>query len=107
MQFVGQTVIPISIIVGLSALAGLACHPVWSRFWLASIVAALTASAFWGAGVYLLLWLNAPNELGRPLPGPILLTLLITFLSASLTVGSDRIGFFVNQTTRQVELWKK
>jgi hypothetical protein len=79
-----NTFLPLAIIVGLGALAGLVCHRRSARFWAASLVAAGIAAILWGLGVYLLLWLTAPNELGPPLLGPVLFTFLTALVPAAL-----------------------
>ena len=87
-----NTVLPISIVFLLGGVSGLVCHRVWKNFLRATMVAALSATVVWGAGVYVLLWTTAPNELGPPLPGPVLLTFVITSVPAALIVVALRHG---------------
>jgi hypothetical protein len=89
-----STVLPLTIIVALGALAGLFCHRKSSRFWAASSVAAAIATGLWVLGVYLVLWLSAPNELGPPLLGPILLTFVMALVPAALVGWLVRVNRF-------------
>jgi hypothetical protein len=79
-----NTVVPILILTGLAGLAGFVCHRSVPRFWLATLLATFVAGVVWASGVYVLLWLTAPNELGPPLLRPILLILGTSFLPAAV-----------------------
>ena len=86
-----NTVFPIMIIVTLGAAAGAVFHHRSSHFWLASLRAGLAAGIVWVAGVYLLLWLTAPNELVPPLPTLLLETYMTAFLPAILVGWAMRL----------------
>ena len=81
-----NTVLPIMIILLLGGLSALVLHRLKWPFLLRSAAAALLATALWGCGVYLLLWLTAPSELGPPLPGALFMTFLVA-LAPTLLVG--------------------
>jgi hypothetical protein len=81
-----QIVPPIVILIGLGVGAGVIFHLRWSRFWLASLAAAISAGIVWVAGGSLLFWLVAPNELGPPLPGQVA-EILLTTLAAAVVAG--------------------
>jgi len=81
MNYVAGPVIVFALGVGTGALF----HNAWSRrFWIASIVATIAATALWIGGCYLLFVLAAPNELGPPLLVPVLLTLATALIGAVL-----------------------
>jgi len=73
---------PILIIVCLGALSGAVSHRLSSKLWIAVPAATALATLLWGVGVYLLLLLTAPNELGPPLLVPVLLTYCTAFVPA-------------------------
>ena len=74
--------LPILIIIALGALCGAISHRLASRLWTAVPIATGVATLLWVAGVYLLLFLTAPNELCPPLPLPFLLTFATAFVPA-------------------------
>lgn len=76
--------VAVTSIFGAGALAGWGCHRIWAGFWAASTAAAALATTVWIAGILILFWITAPNELGSLLPGPIFLTFLATLGSASV-----------------------
>lgn len=77
-----QTVAPVLMIVGLGGVAGLVGHRRWPYFWRVTTVAALVATVAWVIGVYLLLVLTAPGELGPPLLEPIVMTFVTAYIGA-------------------------
>ena len=80
-----NTVLPISIILGLGGLAGLILHRRGRSPWITSVIAAVIATLAWVGGVYLLFWVTvAPNEIGPPLLEPVLLTFGTAFVPALL-----------------------
>ena len=81
-----STVLPILIIVALGGCAGLLVQKWTSNRWISAFGGAGIATALWTGGVYLLLWVSAPNELGPPLFEPILSTFLTALASATVAV---------------------
>jgi len=74
------------IVLALGLGIGVLFHITCRRFWIASAVAALGATAIWAGGCYLLFALTAPTELGRPELIPVLLT-AVTALAGALVAG--------------------
>jgi hypothetical protein len=85
-----NTVVPVMIVVVLGGLAGAALHRVRTHLLVVTVLATVLAAVVWVAGVYLLLWLTAPNELGPPMVRPILMTLAAAFPGALLGVWGMR-----------------
>lgn len=75
--------LPIFICAGIGFAAGMVCHRIWQPFWVATFRATLAATVIWTVGVYVLLAVTAPNELGPPVPVAILQIALLTFVSAA------------------------
>lgn len=84
--------LPILIIVSLGAMATMICHRNGLNNLLAAPVGAFTATVLWGAGVYALFFLTAPNELGAPLLGPMLSTFVTALMGGALGIGLWRGG---------------
>lgn len=78
------------IIFVLGLVAGALCCRLFRRFWIALATASLLATATWLSGVYLLLAVAAPHELGRPLLIPALLTLATAMFGAAIGGGAVR-----------------
>jgi zinc transporter ZupT len=91
-----NTLLPILIVAALAVATSVFFHRMTRHYWRATVLAAATASAAWVAGVYLLLVLTAPNELGPPLLLPILQTfgtaMVATVLVDALLPGRRQIA---------------
>ena len=81
-----STVLPILIIVALGGCSGLLVQKWTSNKWSSAFGGAGIATALWAGGVYMMLWITAPNELGPPLFEPVLLTFLTALASATVAV---------------------
>lgn len=79
------------IVLALAVLIGVVVHRLWQRFWAASAAATVLGSLLWVGGCYLLFFLTAPGELGRPAVVPILLTLATTFAGSIAAGGAVRM----------------
>lgn len=83
------------IVLTLGLIAGAFFHGILRSFWIASTLATVTSAVLWVVGVYALLAISAPNELGGPLLlAPILLTFGTTF------VGAVTAGFVVRMARK-------
>ena len=81
-----NTVLPIVIILILGCCSSLLIQRRLSSKWKSALVGAGIATLVWGGGVYLLLWLTAPNELGPPLFAPVLFTFLTALASSAVVM---------------------
>ena len=80
------------IILMLGIAAGALFHNAWRRrFWTATALATVAATALWIGGCYLLFVLTAPSELGPPLLIPVLLTIVTALAGAMLAGGANRM----------------
>ena len=77
-----NTVLPTMIIIVLGSFLGLAQHRLRWLLLFRSGAAALLATLVWVCGTYLLMWINAPDELGPPLAEPILVTFFVALVPA-------------------------
>jgi hypothetical protein len=88
-----SVILPILIVVSPGAIATLICHRMGFNHLLAAPLGAFTATVLWAAGVYALLFLTAPNELGAPLLGPVLSTFITALIGSILAIGIGRGRF--------------
>ncbi len=82
-----NAVLPITIILVLGCCSSLLTHRRVPSPWLSALVGAGIATLVWGGGVYVLLWVTASEELGPPLPAPLLLTFLTALASSIAAMG--------------------
>ena len=81
-----HTVVPIMIILSLGAGSGLILRHWLSNIWIASIVAGIVATFFWGIGMEVLFRLTIPDkDMGKTHYEGILIVFLVTSV-ASLVV---------------------
>jgi len=85
-----NTVVPIVIIIALGAFSGFVLRRFRWPFLIRAGMAALLACAIWSGGIYVMLALTAPSELGFPLPRPILMTFLTALVPALIVCGIIR-----------------
>jgi hypothetical protein len=74
----------VAIVVALGLIAGAVLCPPPGRPLPRIVLAAVLASLAWIAGVYVLLALTAPHELGPPLAGPLVAIVLSALAGAAL-----------------------
>lgn len=87
-----NVILPIIIIIALGGLSSVVLHRLKWPLLLQSGVAALLATAVWGGGTCMFLWMTSPNEAGPSLLGPVIMTFLLTLLSVAAVEGLLRLA---------------
>jgi hypothetical protein len=81
-----SAILPILLIFILGSCASLIVHRCVLNRCICVLAGAGIATVLWIGGVYILLWLVAPNELGPPLLTPVLLTFLTASAAAAVAM---------------------
>jgi hypothetical protein len=82
-----NTVLPIFFILALGCCSSLLMYRWLSNKWLSAFGGAGIATLFFVGGVYIMLWLMAPNELSPPLLAPILAIYFTALTSSGVAMG--------------------